>query len=116
MLLDAPAPFAGHLPERRDLISFVSHPCHPLICNDETTEEGRRDYFGVAATQSITSALMQGRTRPLRWARRWRRPSTPCAPILRSYRLTVGQMAIMELGLSGWLLSQRGSARGEPTR
>jgi hypothetical protein len=36
MALDAAAPFAGHLPERRDLIYFVTHPCHPPVFNDET--------------------------------------------------------------------------------
>ena len=31
MTLDAAAPFAGHLPDRKDLTYFVAHPCHPLI-------------------------------------------------------------------------------------
>ena len=35
MTLDAAAPFAGHLPDRKDLTYFVAHPCHPLIFNDE---------------------------------------------------------------------------------
>ena len=99
MTLDAAAPFAGHLPVRDDLVYFVAHPCHPMIFNDETTEEARKDFFGGgAAKQSITSALMQG-------------PETAFdlgedvakaiyAPILRSYRLTVDQMAILEPGLS----------------
>ena len=30
MTLDAAAPFAGHLPDRKDLTYFVAHPCHPL--------------------------------------------------------------------------------------
>src|SRR5262245_12503705 len=61
MTLDAAAPFAGHLPDRKDLTYFVAHPCHPTIYNDETEEAARRDYFGGgAAKQSITSALMQG--------------------------------------------------------
>eukprot|EP01037_Dinobryon_pediforme_P035153 gene35153-41419_t len=55
MTLDAAAPFAGHLPQRADLTYFVAHPCHPPIYNDETTGEGRRDFFGGgAAKQSIT--------------------------------------------------------------
>jgi len=99
MTLDAAAPFAGHLPERADLTYFVAHPCHPPIFNDEETTAGRRDFFGGgAAKQSITSALMQG-------------PETSFdlgediakviyAPILRSYRLTVEQMALLEPGLS----------------
>jgi hypothetical protein len=42
MLLDAAAPFAGHLPDRKDLTYFVAHPCHPTIFNDETEEAARR--------------------------------------------------------------------------
>ena len=36
IVLDAAAPFAGHLPNRSDLTYFVTHPCHPPIFNDET--------------------------------------------------------------------------------
>ena len=61
MTLDAAAPFAGHLPDRKDLTYFVAHPCHPTIFNDETSEAARNDHFGgSAARQSISSALMQG--------------------------------------------------------
>ena len=61
VILDAAAPFAGHLPNRPDLTYFVTHPCHPPIFNDETDAEAKRDYFGgVAAKQHIVSALMQG--------------------------------------------------------
>ncbi|WP_016833219.1 NAD(P)-binding domain-containing protein, partial [Herbaspirillum lusitanum] len=51
MTLDAAAPFAGHLPDRPDLVYFVAHPCHPPIFNDETTQEGRRDFFGGGAAK-----------------------------------------------------------------
>lgn len=99
MLLDAAAPFAGHLPERKDLTYFIAHPCHPTIFNDETDEAARRDYFGGgAAKQSITCSLMQG-------------PETAYdlgeavakaiyQPIKDSYRLNVEQMALLEPGLS----------------
>src|ERR1700712_129891 len=61
MVLDAAAPFAGHLPKRDDLTYFVTHPCHPPIFNDETELAAKRDHFGgVAAKQHIVSALMQG--------------------------------------------------------
>lgn len=99
MTLDAAAPFAGHLPVREDLIYFVAHPCHPLIFNDETTAEARRDYFGGgAARQSITSALMQGPPEAFDLGEDIAK--TIYQPILRSYRLTVDQMAILEPGLS----------------
>ncbi|MCA0423643.1 MAG: NAD(P)-binding domain-containing protein [Proteobacteria bacterium] len=100
MILDAAAAFAGHLPaDRPDLTYFISHPCHPTIFNDETTEAGRRDYFGgVAARQSITSALMQGPDAD--YALGEAVAKVIYAPIKTSYRLTVEQMAILEPGLS----------------
>ena len=99
MTLDAAAPFAGHLPVRPDLVYFVAHPCHPPIYNDETTEEARRDYFGGgAAKQSITSALMQGPEEAFDLGEAVAK--VIYAPIMRSYRLTVDQMAILEPGLS----------------
>ncbi len=97
--LDAAAPFAGHLPVREDISYFVTHPCHPPIFNDETTPEGRRDYFGgVAAKQSIVSALMQGPEEHYAVGEAIAR--VIWAPILRSHRVTVDQMALLEPGLS----------------
>lgn len=99
MLLDAAAPFAGHLPQRPDLTYFVAHPCHPTIYNDETDAEARRDYFGGgAAKQSITSALMQGPESA--WALGEAVARAIYAPIKDSYRLNVEQMALLEPGLS----------------
>lgn len=99
MLLDAAAPFAGHLPDRKDLTYFVAHPCHPTIFNDEVEEAARRDYFGGgAAKQSITSALMQGPESAFDLGEAV--ASTIYAPIKKSYRLTVDQMALLEPGLS----------------
>ncbi|SCK54546.1 Prephenate dehydrogenase [Variovorax sp. HW608] len=97
--LDAAAPFAGHLPKRPDLVYFVAHPCHPPIFNDETEPEARRDYFGGAfAKQSVVSALMQGPAEAFELGEDIAK--TIYAPILRSYRLTVDQMALLEPGLS----------------
>jgi hypothetical protein len=99
MTLDAAAPFAGHLPERPDLVYFVAHPCHPPIYNDESTPEGRRDFFGgLHAKQSIVSALMQGPDEAFDLGEAVAKAIY--APILRSYRLTVEQMALLEPGLS----------------
>jgi hypothetical protein len=97
--LDAAAPFAGHLPERPDLVYFVTHPCHPPIFNDETEPAARRDFFGGAhAKQSVVSALMQGPASAFDLGEDIAK--TIYAPILRSYRLTVDQMALLEPGLS----------------
>lgn len=99
VILDAAAPFAGHLPERDDITYFVTHPCHPPIFNDETTEEGRRDHFGgIAAKQGIVNALMQGPREHYELGERVARAIY--APVARSYEVTVRQMAMLEPGLS----------------
>lgn len=99
LTLDAAAPFAGHLPARDDLVYFVAHPCHPPIFNDEPTPQGRSDRFGGAhARQSVVSALMQGPDSA--WDLGEEVAQTIYAPILRSYRVTVEQMALLEPGLS----------------
>ncbi|HEX4765266.1 MAG TPA: phosphogluconate dehydrogenase C-terminal domain-containing protein [Lichenihabitans sp.] len=97
--LDAAAPFAGHLPERPDVTYFVTHPCHPPIFNDETEMEAKRDHFGgVAAKQHIVNALMQGPEHAYGLGEEiakviWK-------PVMRSHRVTVEQMALLEPGLS----------------
>jgi pyrroline-5-carboxylate reductase len=99
IILDAAAPFAGHLTPREDITYFVTHPCHPPIFNGEATPEGRRDFFGgVAAAQSIVSALMQGPEE--HFAIGEEIAKTIFRPILRSHRVTVEQMALLEPGLS----------------
>lgn len=97
--LDAAAPFAGHLPARPDLVYFVTHPCHPTIFSPEVHAPGAVDYFGGAsAPQSIVSALMQGPEDA--YALGEAIAKTIYQPILRSYRVTVEQMALLEPGLS----------------
>jgi ketol-acid reductoisomerase len=99
MLLDAAAPFAGHLPDRKDLTYFVAHPCHPTIFNDEVEEAARRDYFGGgAAKQSITCSLMQGPESAYELGEAVAKAIYQ--PIKNSYRLSVDQMALLEPGLS----------------
>ena len=99
VILDAAAPFAGHLPERDDITYFVTHPCHPPIFNDETTEEGRRDHFGgIAAKQGVVNALMQGPREHYELGERVARAIY--APVARTYEVTVKQMAMLEPGLS----------------
>jgi hypothetical protein len=99
MVLDAAAPFAGHLPERPDLTYFVTHPCHPPIFNDETDPAAKLDRFGgIAAKQHIVSALMQGPDEHYAMGEAVAR--TIWAPVMRSHRVTVEQMALLEPGLS----------------
>jgi D-apionate oxidoisomerase len=97
--LDAAAPFAGHLPERKDITYFVTHPCHPPIFNDETDMAAKLDRFGgVKAKQAIVSALMQGPEEHYAVGEAVAR--TIWAPVMRSHRLTVEQIALLEPGLA----------------
>ncbi len=99
MTLDAAAPFAGHLPQRPDLVYFVAHPCHPSIFHPRVHQEGDPDYFGgVNAPQSIVNALMQGPEEA--YALGEDIAKTIYQPVLRSFRVTVEQMALLEPGLS----------------
>ena len=93
--LDPAAAHAGELPERDDISYFVSHPCHPPLYNDETDLEARRDYFGgVKAKQAIVCALMQGPEQA--YSRGEAIARQIYAPVMRSHRITVEQMAILE--------------------
>ncbi|MCE7027162.1 phosphogluconate dehydrogenase C-terminal domain-containing protein [Jiella avicenniae] len=99
VILDAAAPFAGHLPERADITYFVTHPCHPTIFTKETTEEGRNDHFGgIAAEQAVVNALMQGPDEHYAIGDEVARAIY--APVCRTHRVTVEQMAYLEPGLS----------------
>jgi len=99
VVLDAAAPYAGHLPVREDVTYFVTHPCHPPIFNDETEIGAKRDYFGgSAAQQHIVCALMQGPEAAYALGEKISR--TIYAPVMRSHRVTVEQMALLEPGLS----------------
>ncbi len=97
--LDAAAPFAGHLPDRKDLVYFVTHPCHPNIFNPEVHTAGAPDYFGgVSASQPIVNALMQGPDES--YALGEAIAKIIYQPVSRSHRVSVEHMALLEPGLS----------------
>jgi hypothetical protein len=97
--LDPAAPYAGKLPEREDVSYFVTHPAHPPVYNDETDPEARRDFFGSGkAKQAIVNALMQGPEED--YPRGEAIAKKMWQPILRSHRVTVEQMAMLEPVLS----------------
>ncbi|RFC62227.1 semialdehyde dehydrogenase [Fulvimarina endophytica] len=99
VILDAAAPYAGHLPKREDITYFVTHPCHPPIFSTEADAAALADRFGgIAAKQSIVNALMQGPEE--HYGTGEEIAKTIWAPILRSHRVTVDQMALLEPGLS----------------
>lgn len=95
--LDAAAPFAGHLPDRPDLVYFVTHPCHPTIFSPEV-HTAPDDFGGVTAPQSIVNALMQGPEEAVALGEDIAR--ILYAPVKRAFRVTVEQMALLEPGLS----------------
>jgi D-apionate oxidoisomerase len=98
IILDAAAPYAGELPDRKDVSYFVTHPCHPPIFNDEDGE-ARLDFFGgIKAKQHIVCALMQGPEEHYALCEAVAR--TIYAPVMRSHRCTVEQIAILEPALS----------------
>lgn len=99
IVLDAAAPYAGDMPKRDDITIFVTHPCHPPIFNDEVEPEARGDFFGgIAAKQHIVCALMQGPEAHYALGEQIARELW--APVMRSHRVTVEQMAILEPVLS----------------
>lgn len=99
MVLDAAAPHAGTLPDRKDVTFFVAHPCHPPIFNDETDPAAQQDYFGgIKAKQHIVCALHQGPEEHYKLCEDVAR--TIYKPVMRSHRCTVEQMAILEPALS----------------
>ncbi len=99
IMLDAAAPHAGELPERKDVTYFVTHPCHPSIFRYEPTREAQKDYFGgVKAEQAIVCALMQGPEAHYALCEDIAR--TIYKPVTRSHRVTVEQLALLEPGLS----------------
>jgi hypothetical protein len=99
MCLDPAAPHAGRLPARQDISYFVTHPAHPPVFNDETDPVARRDFFGSGkAKQAIVCALMQGPEEDYRRGETITRRIF--GPVLRSHRVTVEQMAMLEPALS----------------
>jgi len=97
--LDPAAVRAGRIPCRADVALFVTHPCHPPVFGDETDPEARADYFGWGkAKQSIVSALERGLESD--YVRGELLARALFEPILRSHRVSVEQMAVLEPAMS----------------
>lgn len=97
--LDPAAPYAGELPEREDVTYFLTHPTHPPLFIDYEDKEARTDYWGFGkAKQSIVNALIQGPEAD--YERGERLAGWMFGPILRSHRVTLAQMAMLEPALS----------------
>ena len=103
MTLDIAAPMAGHLPNRDDLIYFVTHPCHPSVFRSEVTPEAQLDFFGgVYARQNIVCSLVQGPEESYVLGEEVARAIF--APVEESHRCTPYQMAVLEPVLSETVL------------
>lgn len=97
--LDPAAAYAGVLPDRKDISYFVSHPCHPPLFNDETDPAARTDWFGGQglAKQDIVCAIHQGTDDD--YANGEALAMRMFAPVMKSHRVTVEQMAFLEPAL-----------------
>lgn len=95
ILLDPAAAYLEQLPKRKDISYFISHPCHPPVFNDETDAEAKKDFFGgIKAKQSIVCALMAGPEEDYNKGEEVAK--TMYGPIIRSHRITMEQMALLE--------------------
>ena len=93
--LDPAAAYADELPVRADISYFISHPCHPSVFDHFATEPEINDFFGgTYARQAIVCALMQGPEEHYALGEKIARDIY--APVTRSHRITVEQMAILE--------------------
>jgi hypothetical protein len=103
MALDIAAPMAGVLPQRADLVYFVTHPCHPSVFGGEVTREGQQDFFGgVHARQNIVCSLVQGPEESFALGEAVARAIY--APVDNAHRCTPYQMAVLEPVLSETVL------------
>jgi D-apionate oxidoisomerase len=94
--LDPAAAYAGVMPEREDITYFIAHPCHPPLFSDTEPASAKSDWFGGQGTlkQSVVCALHQGPEE--HYAVGEKLAAAMYAPILRTHRVTVEQMAILE--------------------
>jgi D-apionate oxidoisomerase len=102
--LDPAAALAGKLFYRSDVGCFITHPTHPSIFNWEPVEDNMKDHFGgVSAKQSIVCSLMRGTEKDYITGEDLAK--TFYAPVMRSHRITVEQMGLLEPALVETLAS-----------
>ena len=95
MILDPAAPHGGKIPEREGVGVFVTHPCHPPVVNDETDIDAKRDFYGGSkAKQAIVCAIYRGDEAIYATGEAVARRIF--APVMKSHRITVEQMAVLE--------------------
>jgi hypothetical protein len=95
MTLDPAAPLDGVIAHRDDLGYVIAHPCHPSVFNWEPDEKSFRDFYGgISAKQSIVVALMHGTEEHYKLGEKIAQDMY--APIDKTHRITLEQMAILE--------------------
>lgn len=98
IFLDPAVAMAGKLYKRDDISYFISHPAHPSVFNWEPTPEAQKDFFGgTSAKQVIVCTLLQGPETD--YLNGENLAKTMYAPVSRSFRITVEQMALLEPAL-----------------
>lgn len=98
VFLDPAVAMAGKLFRRDDISYFISHPAHPSVFNWEPTPEAQKDFFGgTLAKQVIVCTLLQGPETD--YTEGEKLAVTMYAPVKKSYRITVEQMALLEPAL-----------------
>lgn len=102
LFLDPAAIAADRIPRRADVNCYVTHPTHPPLYSllAETEPEARADYWGGGlARQAIVFAVAWGDDGPIS-DQVEKLAMTMFAPVTRSHRITVDQMAMLEPALS----------------
>ncbi len=98
LFLDPAVARAGKLYQRDDVSYFVSHPSHPSVFNWEPTPEAQKDFFGGSlAKQTIVCSLLQGPDSDYEIGEKLAK--TMYAPVSKSFKITVEQMALLEPAL-----------------
>lgn len=95
IILDPAAAVAKELALRDDCTFVVAHPCHPSYFIEQETTEARNDHFGgIAGTQDIVMALIQGDDSKFADARKiseWM-----YAPVANSFVMGIRDIAFLE--------------------
>lgn len=95
IILDPAAAVAKELALRDDCTFVVAHPCHPSYFIEQETSEAHNDHFGgIAGTQDIVMALIQGDDSKFADARKiseWM-----YAPVANSYVMGIRDIAFLE--------------------
>jgi ketol-acid reductoisomerase len=101
LFLDPAAVAAGRIPHRSDIQCYVTHPTHPPLYDllEEPAVEARHDYWGGGkARQAIVFATAWGDEAHAAVAEQL--VIDMFAPVSRSHRITVHQMAMLEPALT----------------